>query len=151
MSVVNASQQHCSRRLIVPALAIVILLGLTSRMTTHNLPVLISKHLGDALWSLMFFLLALLLRPQTPSLIAALFALAIASATEFLKLYHAPWLENLRAHPLGALLLGRNFIPTNFITYAIAVAIALLAAPLLRKSRRLQPTAPRAQPPPGKK
>ena len=49
------------------ALAVVITAGLASRTLGRDLPPLISKHLGDTLWSLMFYLIILSLRPATKS------------------------------------------------------------------------------------
>ncbi len=125
-----------ARTRIAAALALVILTGVASRVSGLPLPRLIAKDLGDVLWSVMFYLLVLLARPRTPVPAAALTALAIAAATEFLKLYHAPWIDALRTHRVPSFLLGHRFLWTNLAAYAAGVVAAvILDRPLLHPHR----------------
>jgi hypothetical protein len=124
------------RRDVTLALALVITMGLASRTLGRELPRLISKDLGDALWSLMFYLIVVAIRPGTPKQIAALIAFALAAASEFFKLVHAPWLDDLRARPVSGFLLGRVFLWPNFIAYAAGVVAALALDCALLSRRR---------------
>lgn len=133
---------------------VVIAVGVGSRMGGGRFPHLIAKDLGDVLWALMFFLLALLLKPWTSALGAAAIALAVSSATEWLKLYHAPWIDALRAKPVTGFLLGHTFHPTNFIAYAIGAACGIMVdslflRPLHRPTPASAPAAFSGLPPPG--
>lgn len=56
----------------------------------------------------------------------ALTALLICFAVEFGQLYQAPWIVELRAHPLGHLVLGSAFGWVDLIAYTAGVAIAAL-------------------------
>jgi hypothetical protein len=52
--------------------------------------------------------------------------LLICFAVEFDQLVQAPWLVELRAHPLGHLVLGSTFGWADLIAYTAGVAIAAL-------------------------
>jgi hypothetical protein len=97
---------------------------------------LVAKDFGDALWSVMFYLLVLLARPRMACVAAAGWALGIACAIEFLKLFHAPWLDALRANALSGFLLGHTFLWRDFVSYAIGVAAALTADMSLKRRVR---------------
>jgi hypothetical protein len=116
---------HPDRRKTGAILAIVILVGLASRTLPIDFPRLIGKHLGDVLWSLMFVLIVLLLRPGTRAAVAAVIGFAISAGTEFLKLAHAPWLDDLRTYRVPAFVLGTEFHLPNLLTYPVGALIGM--------------------------
>ena len=125
------------RRHLLIAVLVVITIGVSSRAGGGRFPALIAKDLGDVLWAVMFYLLALLLWPRASALSATVIALAVSSGTEWLKLYHAPWIDALRAMPVAGFLLGHTFHATNFVAYAIgAVCGAAVDVAFLRPRRQ---------------
>ncbi|MGK5078680.1 DUF2809 domain-containing protein [Janthinobacterium sp. HLX7-2] len=115
------------RRLLqLAATVLVIALGLASRAFPQWLPEVLGKYPGDALWAMMivFALGAIATRMRTWQL--ALTALLICFAVEFGQLLQAPWINAIRAHPLGHLLLGSYFGWVDLVAYTAGVAIAAL-------------------------
>jgi hypothetical protein len=80
------------------------------------------KYGGSMLWALMIYWVISSLIPRWRSVPAALLAGTIATAVEFLKLYHAPWLDAFRLTLPGILLLGRIFSVWDLLSYWIAVS-----------------------------
>lgn len=132
-----------SRVTLAICLIVVIAIGLASRLVPGDFPRIISKDLGDALWGLMFLLLVLLVQPRIKTLRAAIVAMVLVSAIEFFKLYHAHWIESVRANAGGALLLGRVFLWDNFISYATGLLLGVAG------DRLLPQITPPAKPPAG--
>lgn len=122
-----------SRLRIAGLLAVVIGLGLASRR--WPLPGVFAEHTGDALYATAAFCALALLAPaaRTHKLGAA--ALLFAFAIEALQLLTWPWLQQLRASRIGALLLGQGFLWADLVAYAIGVALACVAdVTFLRRS-----------------
>ncbi|WP_041257762.1 ribosomal maturation YjgA family protein [Fibrella aestuarina] len=115
----------------------VLLLGLASRRYSVWLPPFVHAYVGDVLWALMVFLgLALLLNRQSTRTVAWL-AMLFSFGIEVGQLYHAPWIDHLRATRLGGLLLGFGFLWTDLLCYGVGIAIGvLLDRWLLASSRR---------------
>lgn len=51
-----------------------------------------------------------------------LVALTFCFAVEFSQLYHAPWIDSIRATRLGTLALGSTFNAPDLIAYTVGVA-----------------------------
>lgn len=118
----------------LPLLILLPALGLGSRRYGAQIPPFIAAYAGDTLWSTMIYAtLAVLFRRWSPLRLAVL-TFAISVADELLQLYHAPWIEWIRATTPGALLLGHTFLWSDIVCYLagtlLAVAIDLL---LLRR------------------
>jgi hypothetical protein len=122
------------RRAVYLALtAATIALGLLSRRIPA-LPAPLAKALGDALYATMSFWLAGLLAPTRSTRRAAICAISFCFAVELSQLYHAPWIDGIRAHRLGGLVLGHGFHAADLAYYvAGALAGALLEARVLRR------------------
>jgi hypothetical protein len=101
-----------------------IALGLATRRFPGAFPAFVAQYGGDTLWAAMVFWLVALIRPQATSIHLAALAMTIAFAVEFSQLYHAPWLDALRATPLGALALGQGFLWTDLVCYAAGATLA---------------------------
>ena len=101
---------------------LVIGLGLGSRSAWLALPAFVSKYAADGLWALLVFLGIGFLLPTQPTGRVATLAVAFSCAIEFSQLYHAPWIDALRRHPLGALVLGDTFAWADLVAYGIGIA-----------------------------
>ena len=100
-----------------------VVLGLATRKYPSAFPPLLARDGGDALWAGTVFWLVALLRPQLATGRVALAALAIAFGVECSQLYHAPWIDAVRASRLGALVLGQGFMWSDLVRYAAGVAL----------------------------
>jgi len=121
-----------SRALYFCLALLVVVLGLASRQYRSELPTFIGTYAGDALWAAMVFLLAATLWPSVHSRVLALGALVFSFGIEVSQLYHAPWLDALRATRVGALVLGQGFLWSDLVCYTVGVGIAAGADLLLR-------------------
>jgi len=129
-----------SRVLCVCLLLATVVLGLASRWYPSALPTWLARDGGDALWAGTVFWLVALLRPSLPTRRVSRAALAISYGVEFSQLYHAPWIDAVRASRLGALVLGHGFVWSDLFRYAAGVAfVAAIDAWLTRLSARQPP------------
>ncbi len=85
-----------SRILYVAAAIVVIVLGLSSRKYSAQLPTFIAEYAGDTLWALTAFLGVTILFPSWTTLRVSLIALIFAVSIEISQLYHAPWIDQIR-------------------------------------------------------
>ena len=101
--------------------------GLLWRSGLLPLSSFLTKYGGDALWALMVFLgFGFVFRRRSTAWIG-LSAVGFAWAVEFLQLYHAHWIEVIRATRLGHLVLGTAFNSPDLISYVIGIALGVLA------------------------
>jgi hypothetical protein len=103
--------------------AMVIGIGLLWRSGLLPLSSFTAKYGGDALWALVVFLGFGFLFRQASTLRVALVSVCFAWAIEFLQLYHAPWIDWLRASQLGRLVLGTTFNQPDLLAYLVGVAL----------------------------
>lgn len=97
--------------------------GLLWRSRFLHLPPFAAKYGGDALWALLVFCCCaiVLRRASTPRLCVA--ALGFAWAIEFSQIYDSPWIDQLRATRLGALILGSTFNWPDLLAYAVGITM----------------------------
>lgn len=107
----------------VIAMVAVIAAGLLWRSAANPVSPFWHKYGGDALWALLMFLgfRGVLIRASI--LRVTLVSLTFCFAVEFSQLYHAPWIDSIRATRLGALALGSTFNAPDLIAYAFGVAL----------------------------
>ena len=105
----------------------VVAAGLLWRSGLIPLPEWLSNNGGDALWALMVFVGFGFLLPRASTLTVALLALTFAWGVEFSQLYHAPWLDAVRATLPGRLVLGTTFNWPDLPAYAVGIVIGALA------------------------
>ena len=104
---------------------ITIILGLLSRKV-QGLPQIISSYSGDILWALMvFFLLAFLFNKKSTIFILIL-SIIFSYGIEISQLYHAPWIDSIRATTLGGLILGFGFLWSDLICYTVGIVIGAI-------------------------
>ena len=118
------------------ALLAVIGVGIVSRLGAQQLPI-IGKEFGDAVsWSVMFFLIALLAWPMASTLTAALLALAVSFAIEFLEtVSRAMDRRLLRAGRVTGFLVGHAFVWRDFVSYVLGTLAAVAGDRLLARNR----------------
>lgn len=104
------------------AILLTIALGLTSRALAG-----IPPATGDALWAAMLFYGVRWLRPRQTLAQAWSISLLACWAVEASQLHQAEWLNAIRATTLGALVLGRGFLWTDLLAYAVGCSLAAFA------------------------
>ena len=107
------------------AIAVVIVLGLASRKYPALFPAALGKYPGDALWALAVFLGLAFVWPRWSSLRLAGVGLLIAYLGEFSQLYHAPWIDAIRATSIGHAAIGSGFSWIDMIAYTVGIAIGV--------------------------
>ena len=105
----------------------VIAAGLLWRSSFMPLPSVVSKYGGDALWALMVFVGFGFLVPRASTTILSLMALTFSWGVEFSQLYHAPWIDAVRATLPGRLVLGSTFNWPDLPAYALGIGLAAWA------------------------
>ncbi len=115
-----------SRALLLPLMVLTVALGLGSRSAAArlHLPRFVTDYAGDALWTVMVYLCLVFVLPRLSIRLAAAGALGISVLVELSQLLHTPWLDALRAHRLGALILGRGFLVSDLFCYAGGAGLA---------------------------
>src|SRR5688500_3632107 len=116
-------------------IVLTILLGLASRRFGASLPGVVREYAGDTLWAAMVYFLAALVWPRASTLRLAVGSLLFAVAIEVSQLYHAPWIDAVRATRPGALVLGFGFLWSDLVCYAAGVGLAALVDQLLVRGR----------------
>ncbi|MBI3789456.1 MAG: DUF2809 domain-containing protein [Gemmatimonadetes bacterium] len=106
------------------ALVTTIALGLATRRFPGAFPSVVATYGGDTLWAAMVVWLLALAWPRATTARLATGALAIAWLDEASQLYHAPWIDAVRAHWFGALVLGHWFVWSDLACHAVGVAVA---------------------------
>ncbi|PFX96074.1 hypothetical protein COL41_12045 [Bacillus mycoides] len=112
---------------------VVIILGLSSRKFAFALPNLLNGYLGDALWALMIFTGFGFLFPKIETRKLAFISLIFCYGIEISQLYHAEWIDSIRATTLGGLVLGYGFLWSDLVAYTIGVGVGMLGEFMLRK------------------
>ncbi|MBW3494296.1 MULTISPECIES: DUF2809 domain-containing protein [Bacillus] len=112
---------------------VVIMLGLSSRKFAFVLPDLLNDYLGDALWALMIFVGFGFLFPKIETKKLAFISLIFCYGIEISQLYHAEWIDSIRATTLGGLVLGYGFLWSDLVAYTIGVGVGMLGEFMLRK------------------
>ncbi len=109
--------------------------GLLWRSSALYLSPFLKKYGADSLWALLVFLLIRFLKPQMNLWISVWIAFTISVCVEVGQLYHAAWIDTIRATRLGSLILGSVFNWPDIPAYAIGIALgALLDAAARRQA-----------------
>ncbi|ALQ68390.1 DUF2809 domain-containing protein [Bacillus thuringiensis] len=112
---------------------LVIILGLSSRKFAFALPALLNDYLGDALWALMIFIGFGFLFSKIETKKLAFISLMFCYGIEVSQLYHAEWIDSVRATTLGGLVLGYGFLWSDLVAYTIGVGVGMFFEFMLRK------------------
>jgi Protein of unknown function (DUF2809) len=106
------------------AIVITILLGLASRRYGHHLPEVLAQHSGDALWAMMVYFGFRLFLGRRGMVFAVILSILFSFGIEFSQLYQAEWINQIRSHSIGALILGRGFLVIDLVRYSLGIIIA---------------------------
>lgn len=122
-------------------LFVTIVAGMIVRMVPLDLSPLIVKYGGSMLWALAIYWLVSTVFSRSSLVFSAMVAGLLATAVEFLKLYHTSDLEAFRYTLLGTLLLGKIFSFSDIAAYWFAVSFGAILDMQFRpaKSRYRQP------------
>ncbi len=101
-----------------------LLLGLASRRFFGDIA-FVKLYVGDSLWALMVFFGFAFLFPRWLTRTTASVALLFCFGIEFSQLYHAPWIDAIRATTLGGLVLGFSFVWSDLLCYSIGIAVGV--------------------------
>lgn len=121
----NMRLNHLKERLLYMCICfIVIVLGISSRAFSEQLPLFVSRHFGDALWgSLVYFMFRVLLVNRR-LWIALVWSLMFSFGIEFSQLYQADWINSIRATILGGLILGKGFLWVDLVRYTVGIMLS---------------------------
>jgi hypothetical protein len=98
-------------------------IGLGSRLPmTEGVPIL-GPYGGDAAWTIAACAGIRLIRPTLPVLRIALLGYGLSVVVECSQLVHVDPLDEIRSHPLGALLLGRGFLWSDLVAYGVGAIV----------------------------
>jgi hypothetical protein len=115
-----------NRLLYVGLIALVIAVGLPTRLIPEFLPAFVVDYLGDALWALAIFLLIGIVFPKKRARTIFWIALAVTWGIEFSELYQADWINAIRAYKLGGLILGYTFLPSDLLMYLCGIGAGVI-------------------------
>ncbi|MED1738610.1 DUF2809 domain-containing protein [Bacillus swezeyi] len=110
--------------------------GLLSRKMAGMLPDIVNSYAGDALWALMIFFGFGFLFSRAATKTVALAALSFCYLIEFSQLYHAPWIDDLRAAPLGGLILGYGFLWSDLLAYLLGTGAGAMCESMMHTRKR---------------
>lgn len=137
----HPDQQHGRNRIPwIVLLAIVISLGLGTRVRALPFPLSFSGYLGDVLWALAVYVGYCLLFPGLAMMKVAILAAVTSLLVEFSQLYHALWIDSIRGTTLGHLLLGSGFDSIDLICYAAGIGVGVLIEMGLIQLAETRPT-----------
>lgn len=113
-----------SRPIQLMLMAIVTATGLASRSSLAvHLPAFVGNYAGDTLWALMVFLTLGFIFPAASTWRIAFLSLAISVAVELSQLIDSRLIRSIRNTWLGSILLGHDFLWSDFICYATGVGL----------------------------
>jgi hypothetical protein len=99
----------------------IIFLGILSRKISF-----IPLWIGDFLYAVMIYFLVRIFLPLKKAFLIALLSLLICYSIEFLQLYQAEWIIELRKTLFGRYVLGQGFLWSDILAYTFGIAYAFL-------------------------
>lgn len=110
-----------SRGLYFALFLLIIFLGIMSRKIAS-----IPLCTGDLLYAVMIYFLIRIFFPLKKALSIVLFSLIICYSIEFLQLYQAEWIIELRKTLFGRYVLGQGFLWSDILAYTFGVLVACI-------------------------
>ncbi|AXB57139.1 DUF2809 domain-containing protein [Flavobacterium fluviale] len=99
----------------------IILLGILSRKISF-----IPLWIGDFLYAVMNYFLVRIFLPFKKAYLIAIISLLICYGIEFLQLYQAEWIIELRKTLFGRYVLGQGFLWSDIVAYTFGITFAFL-------------------------
>ncbi|HLJ85203.1 MAG TPA: DUF2809 domain-containing protein [Candidatus Angelobacter sp.] len=125
-------------RVSLALITITMVAGLLVRFARLGLPPGVIKYGGSTLWALMLYWIVSALLPSLRLRTIALLTGVLATAVEFVKLYHSPDLDAFRLTLPGVLLLGRFFSVWDIVAYWLAIVAGAVVDQRIRLHQRLR-------------
>lgn len=124
---------------LLAAIALVIPLGYVLRVTP-TLPEWSRNFLGNIAYCLLWSLMVAVIVPKLPALRLAIIGSGLVVLIEFSQLIEFDWLNDLRSHQLGRLILGSGFTWIDQLEYLVAAPInsVILQSVLPRQPHELE-------------
>ena len=122
----NHLEKPRSRVVILALLVLVVVLGLASRRLPEWLPLFVSEHAGDVLWTVAAYLTLAFIFPHWSPWRLGLIAFGISVAVELSQLVDVDWLKAIRETTPGRLLLGAGFVWIDLVRYLTGAVLATL-------------------------
>jgi len=97
--------------------------GLATRTYGRSLPALVAEYGGDVLSASCILFGLRFVWPKLALWRIAMLAYLVCIAIETSQLYQAPWIVHLRHTPPFGILLGYGFLWSDWVCYAVGVAI----------------------------
>ncbi|MTD69659.1 DUF2809 domain-containing protein [Flavobacterium sp. LC2016-13] len=110
-----------SRALYFVLFLLIIFLGIMSRKIA-----LIPLYIGDLLYAVMIYFLVRILFTNQKSLQIIILSVSICYGIEFLQLYQAEWIVELRKTLFGRYVLGQGFLWSDILAYTFGVLFAFI-------------------------
>ncbi|MBL0737104.1 DUF2809 domain-containing protein [Flavobacterium sp. GN10] len=99
----------------------IILLGILSRKISF-----IPLWIGDFLYAVMIYILVRIFLPFKNAFLIAFLSLLICYGIEFLQLYQADWIVELRKTLLGRYVLGQGFLWEDILAYTFGIIVVFM-------------------------
>ena len=112
--------------------AVTIVAGLSIRRHAASLSI-VGQYAPDALWAMLIYWLFAIVLFERPLPVIAVTSILFCYLDEISQLYHAPWIDSIRATRLGGLVLGFGFLWSDLVCYTVGVACAVSIDFALRK------------------
>ncbi|WP_343697417.1 DUF2809 domain-containing protein [Flavobacterium sp.] len=110
----------------------VILLGILSRKISF-----IPLWIGDFLYAVMIYFLIRIFFPEKKTHFIFLLSLLICYSIEFLQLYQAQWIIDLRKTLFGRYVLGQGFLWSDILAYTLGCTFVFLTEKLILKNKKI--------------
>ena len=114
---------------------VTIVAGLAIRFVHLGLPRSVVKYGGSMLWAVMIYWMVSTILAGWRMRWVAIVSGLIATAVEFVKLYHTAWLDAFRHTLPGIVLLGSIFSFRDIAAYWIAIVLAAVLDSSIRRTR----------------
>jgi hypothetical protein len=122
------------------AVLVIIILGISSRKFSSQIPFFIADNSGDILWASMVYFCFRCLFINKSLQWAFSGSLIFSFLIEFSQLYQADWINVVRNTTLGALILGKGFLMVDLIRYLVGITISYLADFFILKHASRRPS-----------
>ncbi len=123
-----------SLRIIYTVVALVTIpIGLATRKRPLFFHSFIAEYGGDTLWALLFFLTVRITWINKPLWVIAIITYAFCVLIEISQLYEAAWIQKWRETFLGQMILGRGFLWSDLICYAVGITFGMALAYIIEK------------------
>ncbi|MBT7959372.1 MAG: DUF2809 domain-containing protein [Akkermansiaceae bacterium] len=126
-----------SRLVYVILLGSTIIIGLLTRSAFIPADTPLRNYAGDMLWAIALYWFMAVVSPKWHPWKLAFITAVISYAVELSQLYHADWIDNIRAMKLGGLMLGFTFHWPDLLCYTGgAIVASTIDFHLLRKDQQ---------------